>query len=54
LASPLSPTVEEASPSGLGIQWSPRPDSGVPRKHNSEALGEASRRTIPGHLQLVD
>jgi hypothetical protein len=54
LAGPLSPTVEEASPSELGIKWSPRPHSDVPGKHNSSALSEASRRAILGHLQLGD
>jgi hypothetical protein len=54
LAGPLSRTVEETSPSRLGIQRSPRPNSGVPGKHNSRALSEASTITILGHRQLAD
>jgi hypothetical protein len=54
LAGPLSPTVEETSPFGLGVQESPRPNIGVPGKHNSKPLGEASMRTIPEHLQFAD
>jgi hypothetical protein len=54
LAGPSSPTVEEASPSELGIHRSLGSDSGVPGKHISRALGEAPRRTIPRHFQLAD
>jgi hypothetical protein len=38
LAGPPSPTVEETSPSGLGVQQIPRPDSGVPEKITLELL----------------
>jgi hypothetical protein len=53
LAGPPSPAVEEASPPGLGVLWTPRPDLGNPREHNSRASGKASRRNIIGHVQLA-
>jgi hypothetical protein len=54
LAGLPSSTIEEANPSGLGIQQSPRPDSGNLGKNNSRVLDETPRRTILGYLQLAD
>jgi hypothetical protein len=53
LAGPLSPTLEEASSLGLGVQWNPRPDSGNPREDDFRTSIEASRRNVPISLFMA-
>jgi hypothetical protein len=53
LAGPPSPTAEETSPSGVGVQRIPRPDSGDLGKDNSGAHVETLGRNILGHFQLA-
>jgi hypothetical protein len=53
LASPSSPTIEETSSSGLGVQWTPRPDSGNPRADDFKTSIEASRRNVPRDLHMA-
>jgi hypothetical protein len=54
LAGPPSPPTKETDPSGLGVLWTPRPDSGDKGKYNSRASSEASRRDILRHFQLAN
>jgi hypothetical protein len=50
LDSPPSPTIEETSSSGLGVQWTPRPNSGNPREDDFKTSIEASRRNVPRYF----
>jgi hypothetical protein len=54
LVGPPCPTVEETSPSRLGVLRSPRPNSGDPRKYNSRAPSKSPRRDISRHFILAD
>jgi hypothetical protein len=53
LSGPVSPTIEETSSSGLGVQWTPRPDSGNPREHDFRTSVEAYRRNVPRYLFMA-
>jgi hypothetical protein len=52
-AGPPSPTSEKASPYGMGVQQTLRPNLGNSRKDGSRTFGEASRRNIPRYLLMA-
>jgi hypothetical protein len=54
LASPQSHSSEKTCSPGLGVQWTPRPDSGNQRQDYPGAFGETPRRNVSRHLQLAD
>jgi hypothetical protein len=54
LAGPLSPTIKEANSSGLGVQWTTRPESGNSREDDFRMSVEAPRRNIPRYFFMAE